>query len=251
MAPRTGIGWLARNKFSHEWQETFKYLNLHGTQFLDLGTGHGRRGYFRVLHEMVYPRLAKDCSSNGTEWDPAREREGGERLRRLIRAIVMGRTGEQMTFSQMQQESTQCSIPSAGTDGRVNTMKIYDPLYLHPPELVHLIDTPSDEDEDQTYHEHKVQLAFRDTSQTIFANASEIPPKSDDPSLKITPVQFKMTPPIALDPRSFTTARDLRLILDIYGVLRNVFHIRHDFRAPRNLRIPRTVSHESSTTKIR
>lgn len=113
--------WLATNQFSNDWQETFKGLNLHGTQFLELGSGHGGRGNFGMMHQQVYPRLAKECSSSGTGWDQAREREEGKRMRRLIRGIVTGRSGEQVKSSHMRRESTQGSMPSAGTEGNSET----------------------------------------------------------------------------------------------------------------------------------
>lgn len=80
--------WLATNQFSKDWQETFKGLNLHGARFLELGSGHGGRGNFGMMHQQVYPRLAQECTSSGTGWDQAREREEGKRMRRLIRNIV-------------------------------------------------------------------------------------------------------------------------------------------------------------------
>lgn len=40
-----------------------------------------------------------------------------------------------------------------------------------------------------------------------------------DPSLVVAPVRFKSSPPSSLDPKSFTTAQELRQILDSYGML--------------------------------
>jgi mitogen-activated protein kinase kinase kinase len=80
--------WLATNQFSKDWQETFKGLNIHGAQFLGLGSGHGGRGNFSMMHQQVYPKLAQECTNSGTGWDQAREREEGKRMRRLIRTIV-------------------------------------------------------------------------------------------------------------------------------------------------------------------
>ncbi|KAK7753403.1 mitogen-activated protein kinase kinase kinase [Diatrype stigma] len=82
--------WLATNHFSKEWQETFKGLNLHGAQFLELGSGKGGRGNFGMMHQQVYPRLAIECHKSGSVWDQPREREEGKRMRRLVRSIVMG-----------------------------------------------------------------------------------------------------------------------------------------------------------------
>lgn len=86
------LTWLAQNQFSNDWQETFKALDIHGTAFLELGSGHGGRGNFGMMHQQVYPRLAKECSNSGTGWDQSREREEGKRMRRLIRDIANGRT---------------------------------------------------------------------------------------------------------------------------------------------------------------
>jgi mitogen-activated protein kinase kinase kinase len=108
--------WLANNQFSNDWQETFKYLNICGSIFLELGSGHGGRGNFGMMHQQVYPRLAKECSSSGTGWDQAREREEGKRIRGLIRGIVTGRAPDVTKSSHIRRESSTANIPSAGTD---------------------------------------------------------------------------------------------------------------------------------------
>ncbi|KAL4810540.1 hypothetical protein BDV18DRAFT_131234 [Aspergillus unguis] len=79
--------WLAKNGFSHEWQETFKTLEIEGADFLELGHGQNGRPNLGKLHNVVYPQLAKECEANGTTWDLSREREEGKRMRRLIRDI--------------------------------------------------------------------------------------------------------------------------------------------------------------------
>ncbi|KAB8532570.1 hypothetical protein FH972_025515 [Carpinus fangiana] len=84
----TVLAWLSSNDFSDDWLRTFKQLDLHGSQFLDLGRGRGGRGNLNVLHTDIYPRLAKECTSSGSGWDQQREREEGKRLRRLIRQVV-------------------------------------------------------------------------------------------------------------------------------------------------------------------
>lgn len=86
--------WLAQNQFSKDWQETFRWLNLYGAQFLELGSAHGGRGNFGMMHQRVYPRLAQECTNSGTGWDQPREREEGKRMRRLIRSVVTGRPVE-------------------------------------------------------------------------------------------------------------------------------------------------------------
>lgn len=118
----TVLIWLAKNQFSVDWQETFKALNLHGTQFLELGSGHGGRGNFGMMHQQVYPRLAQECTNSGTGWDQQGEREEGKRMRRLIRSIVTGKPvdASKMTSAHGRKESLTAghgtSLPSAGTD---------------------------------------------------------------------------------------------------------------------------------------
>ncbi|GJN71298.1 hypothetical protein PLICBS_005361 [Purpureocillium lilacinum] len=118
----TVLIWLAQNQFSKDWQETFKGLNLHGAQFLELGSLHGGRGNFGMMHQKVYPRLAQECSNSGTGWDQTREREEGKRMRRLIRSIVTGKPvdASKMTTSHGRNQSVNAghasSLPSAGTD---------------------------------------------------------------------------------------------------------------------------------------
>ncbi|KAE8449957.1 hypothetical protein EG329_007096 [Mollisiaceae sp. DMI_Dod_QoI] len=111
------LSWLANNQFSSDWQATFKHLNICGSVFLELGSGHGGRGNFGMMHQQVYPRLAKECSNSGTGWDQAREREEGKRMRRLIRGIVTGRVSEVTKQSHVRRESSTANIPSAGTEG--------------------------------------------------------------------------------------------------------------------------------------
>ncbi|KAL8967507.1 MAG: hypothetical protein Q9183_002891, partial [Haloplaca sp. 2 TL-2023] len=80
--------WLAANGFSNDWQETFRILDIHGADFLQLGQGNNGRGNFGMMHQQVYPRLARECTKSGVGWDQAREREEGKRMRRLIRKIA-------------------------------------------------------------------------------------------------------------------------------------------------------------------
>ncbi|KAF2239414.1 Pkinase-domain-containing protein [Viridothelium virens] len=79
--------WLTQNGFSQDWVETFRALELHGSQFLEIGKGHGGRGNVGMMHEKIYPRLATECNTSGT-WDQARERAEGKRLRRAVQKIV-------------------------------------------------------------------------------------------------------------------------------------------------------------------
>ena len=105
--------WLAANSFSNDWQEAFKHLNIQGADFLELGRGTGGRGNFGMMHQKIYPRLARECTKSGTGWDQARERDEGKRMRRLIRKIADQIDGPKST--QTRRGSTQIA-PSASTD---------------------------------------------------------------------------------------------------------------------------------------
>lgn len=106
------LQWLSANGFSNDWREAFRNLDIQGADFLELGRGNGGRGNFGMMHQMVYPRLARECGKSGTGWDQAREREEGKRMRRLIRKIAEG-----STKSSNQQRESSHVLPSASTDG--------------------------------------------------------------------------------------------------------------------------------------
>ena len=72
-----------------------------------------------MMHQMVYPRLARECSKSGTGWDQSRERDEGKRMRRLIRKIIDGTDFPPKT-PHARHESAQIT-PSASTDGGVET----------------------------------------------------------------------------------------------------------------------------------
>lgn len=110
------LSWLAVNGFSNDWQETFKHLDIHGADFVELGRGHGGRGNLGMMHQSVYPRLAQECTKSGTVWDQTREREEGKRMRRLIRRTADSDSGEGIKFGNHRRESAQM-LPSASTDG--------------------------------------------------------------------------------------------------------------------------------------
>ncbi|KAL9580950.1 MAG: hypothetical protein Q9212_004182 [Teloschistes hypoglaucus] len=110
--------WLAANAFSNDWQETFRILDIHGSDFLDLGRGNNGRGNFGMMHNQVYPRLARECSRSGTGWDQAREREEGKRMRRLIRKIADN--GEAPRATNNRGEPSHF-LPSASTEGGLET----------------------------------------------------------------------------------------------------------------------------------
>ena len=109
--------WLAANGFSNDWQEAFKSLDLHGSEFLDLGRGNNGRGNFGMMHQIVYPKLARECGKSGSGWDQGREREEGKRMRRLVRKIV--ESAESGTKSSHTRRESGQIIPSASTDGGV------------------------------------------------------------------------------------------------------------------------------------
>ncbi|KZF18873.1 Pkinase-domain-containing protein [Xylona heveae TC161] len=113
------LRWLSSNSFSKDWQETFKELNVHGSDFLELGRGHNGRGNFGMMHQLIYPQLAKECSKSGTGWDQAREREEGKRMRRLIRRIAdTGSTGSSRIGAH-RRDSSQMLQSATSTEGGV------------------------------------------------------------------------------------------------------------------------------------
>ena len=107
--------WLASNGFSRDWQETFKTLGLEGTRFLEIGRGHGGKGNVAMMHQVIFPQLAKQCTASGTGWDQNRERDEGRKLRRLVRAIV--ETGSSSNVRMPQRQDTGITLASAGTEG--------------------------------------------------------------------------------------------------------------------------------------
>ena len=106
--------WLAANGFSNDWQETFKGLDLHGADFLDLGRGNNGRGNLGMMHQVVYPRLARECTKSGTKWDQVRERDEGKRIRRLVRRIAEGADGVKQGHARRESGHI---LQSASTDG--------------------------------------------------------------------------------------------------------------------------------------
>ncbi|PWO27264.1 hypothetical protein PtrARCrB10_04166 [Pyrenophora tritici-repentis] len=108
--------WLASNNFSRDWQETFRTLGLEGSKFLDIGRGHGSKGNVAMMHQVIFPQLAKQCTASGTGWDQNRERDEGRKLRRLVRSIV--ETGAASNPRAPPQRSD-TGMTSAGTEGTV------------------------------------------------------------------------------------------------------------------------------------
>ena len=111
----TVLIWLAKHQFSQDWQETFKALNIHGAQFLELGSGINGRGSAGMMHKQVYPRLNQECNSRGFEYDPQREREEGKRMRRLIRTILNGRNIDALQLVP-EHSKKETALSSAGAD---------------------------------------------------------------------------------------------------------------------------------------
>lgn len=82
--------WLETHGFSMDWQETFRALNIQGSEFLDLGQRHGGKGNYGMMHQILYPQLAKECTRSGTGWNQQREREEARRMRGLIKKLQIG-----------------------------------------------------------------------------------------------------------------------------------------------------------------
>ncbi len=80
---QTVLAWLNKNSFSAEWQETFRVLQIEGSEFVELESGQS----IRKMLTVIYPHVAKECSESGKGWDQARERAEGQRLRKLIREL--------------------------------------------------------------------------------------------------------------------------------------------------------------------
>ena len=109
--------WLASNSFSKEWQETFRNLDIHGAEFLELGRANGGRGNFAMMHNNVYPELAKECNKSGTGFEQAREREEWKRMRRLIRKLGEANSADDNIKLPPNRRTSGQLLPSASTDG--------------------------------------------------------------------------------------------------------------------------------------
>lgn len=106
------LSWLAKHGFSNDWQEAFRNLDIQGSDFLELGRANGGRGNFGMMHQMVYPQLARECGKSGSGWDQVREREEGKRMRRLIRKLA----DDSLKGIHSRNDSNH-ALPSASTDG--------------------------------------------------------------------------------------------------------------------------------------
>ena len=77
--PDRVIAWLDRNGFSREWQEAFKNLNIHGTDFLEIGLRYSPQ------LQAVLPEVLRLCGPNA---DPEREHKAGKRIKSLVGGMV-------------------------------------------------------------------------------------------------------------------------------------------------------------------
>ncbi len=121
------LSWLQVNQFPKDWQEAFKNLELCGVPFLELGSAHGGRGNFSLMHQQVYPTLKQlwidRTGMPADKWDPSRDHEEGRRMRHLIRGIVSGRPVDASKFpnTHVRKESNSAAsmgynLPSAGAE---------------------------------------------------------------------------------------------------------------------------------------
>lgn len=126
--------WLTDNGFSNAWRETFKILNIQGDDFLELSRKTSERDSFRftMMYQLVYPRLARECSLNGTGWDQTRERNEGRRLRRLIRGLIDGTEAPSSSAASHNHAETSSMRtikgPSEPTNRRSLTNKLSTPV---------------------------------------------------------------------------------------------------------------------------
>ena len=111
------ILWLSKNSFSRDWQDTFRYLNLSGAHFLEIGKSEGGKGGIGMLHQVIYPQLERMCNANGRGWDKTRERDEGKRMRRLVRMIVENESSPTSAIFKFNEKDYGQVQNSAGTDG--------------------------------------------------------------------------------------------------------------------------------------
>ncbi|KAI9894271.1 MAG: hypothetical protein M1814_004125 [Vezdaea aestivalis] len=124
------VEWLQTNSFSVNWQETFKTLKVQGSDFLELGRGNNGRGNFSMMHNHIYPELAKSCTASGIGWDQTREREEAKRMRRLIRKITDDITAFNPSRSAKRdssQNAPQSAVSENGTESSPNLNTLRTP----------------------------------------------------------------------------------------------------------------------------
>ncbi|KAI9677758.1 MAG: hypothetical protein M1829_002530 [Trizodia sp. TS-e1964] len=124
------ISWLVENHFSPDWQETFRALKIEGSTFLEVGRRQSGRANYSLMHQHIYPRLAKECSRSGSGWDQAREREEGLRMRKLIRKITET-GGNSKNISSNQRDNFHTAYNDAPTDESPNISR--QDLYISTP----------------------------------------------------------------------------------------------------------------------
>lgn len=74
------VGFLGRNSFTPEWQETVKKLNLHGSEFLELGNPASTR-----LSQEILPEVLRLCGKNANR---GREGAAAEKLHLLVKQLI-------------------------------------------------------------------------------------------------------------------------------------------------------------------
>jgi mitogen-activated protein kinase kinase kinase len=79
--------WLAAHAFSNEWQLAFEHLDVHGSHFLDLGRSGGHRDIGFLAHKIL-PQVTRECEYLGLTPNPARERDEGRRIRKLVKEVI-------------------------------------------------------------------------------------------------------------------------------------------------------------------
>ena len=111
------ILWLSKSSFSQDWQDTFKYLNLSGAHFLEIGKSEGGKGGIGMFFQVIYPQLEKMCNASGRGWNQKRERDEGKRMRRLVRMIVENESSPASAAFGFNEKEYGQAQNSAGTDG--------------------------------------------------------------------------------------------------------------------------------------
>ncbi|TVY73511.1 E3 ubiquitin-protein ligase RSP5 [Lachnellula suecica] len=79
--------WLAINSFSKEWQETFKALDIHGTNFLNIAFDKGLQGT-AVVNSPIYNQLRREYAKSGNDWVSAPIHEERRRLQNTIHDVA-------------------------------------------------------------------------------------------------------------------------------------------------------------------
>jgi mitogen-activated protein kinase kinase kinase len=110
--------WLAAHDFSNEWQLAFEHLDVHGSQFLDLGRTGGHRDIGFLAHKIL-PQVTRECEYLGLTPNSARERDESRRLRRLVKEVIQS-GGATTTPATAGPNGSNTSLPLSNT---VNTRR--------------------------------------------------------------------------------------------------------------------------------